>query len=67
VVHYVLEHYGLPLRRACRLMKQSPSVQIYRSVKDPKVALRQRMRELAQVCVRYGYRRLHVLLKREGW
>jgi len=25
------------------------------------------MRELAQVRVRYGYRRLHVLLRREGW
>jgi putative transposase len=36
-------------------------------VKDPKLALRQRMRELAQVRVGYGYRRLHVLLKREGW
>jgi len=26
-----------------------------------------RMRELAQVRIRYGYRRLHVLLRREGW
>jgi putative transposase len=25
------------------------------------------MRELAQVRMRYGYRRLHVLLRREGW
>jgi len=25
------------------------------------------MRELAQVRIRYGYRRLHVLLRREGW
>jgi putative transposase len=67
VVRYVIEHYGLPLQRACRLMKQAPSVQYYRSVKDPKLALCARMRELAQVRVRYGYRRLHVLLKREGW
>jgi putative transposase len=67
VVQYVIEHYRLPLQRACRLMKQARSVQYYRSVKDPKVALRRRMRELAQVRVRYGYRRLHVLLKREGW
>lgn len=67
VVQHVIEHYGLPLQRACRLMKQARSVQYYRSVKDPKVALRRRMRELAQVRVRYGHRRLHVLLKREGW
>ncbi|MGF6292965.1 transposase InsO family protein [Paraburkholderia youngii] len=25
------------------------------------------MREIAQTRVRYGYRRVHVLLKREGW
>lgn len=67
VVRYVIEHYGLSLQRACRLIKQAPSVQYYRSVKDPKLALCARMRELAQVRVRYGYRRLHVLLKREGW
>lgn len=67
VVQYIVEHYGLALVRACRLVKQPRSVQYYRSVKDPKLALRQRMRELAQVRVRYGYRRLHVLLKREGW
>jgi putative transposase len=26
-----------------------------------------RLRELASVRVRYGYRRLHILLRREGW
>jgi putative transposase len=67
VVQYIVEHYGLSLKRACKLIRQPRSVQYYRSVKDPKLALRQRMRELAQVRVRYGYRRLHVLLKREGW
>jgi putative transposase len=67
VVQYIVEHYGLNLRRACNLMKQARSVQYYRSVKDPKIGLRQRMRELAHVRVRYGYRRLHILLKREGW
>jgi putative transposase len=30
-------------------------------------ALRQRLRELAAVRGRFGYRRLTVLLKREGW
>ncbi|MFI5143719.1 MAG: DDE-type integrase/transposase/recombinase [Thermoanaerobaculales bacterium] len=35
--------------------------------KDPQIALRQRLRELASVRVRFGYRRLTVLLRREGW
>ena len=34
---------------------------------DRQEALRQRLRELAAVRVRFGYRRLTVLLKREGW
>lgn len=55
------------MRRACRLIRQARSVQYYRSVKDPQMALRQRMREIAHSRVRYGYRRIHVLLKREGW
>jgi putative transposase len=39
----------------------------YRSTRDHQDALRQRLRELAAVRVRFGYRRLTVLLKREGW
>lgn len=39
----------------------------YQSCRDPLTALRQRMRELAQTRVRFGYRRLLVLLQREGW
>jgi putative transposase len=42
-------------------------VQKYRSVLNPHHALRQRMKDLGAVCVRYGYRRLRILLKREGW
>ena len=66
MVHYI-EHYGLKLARACRLIKQVRSTQYLTSKKDPTLALRQRLRELAQVRVRWGYRRLHVLLKREGF
>ena len=39
----------------------------YRSRKDSQAALRLRLRELAGSRVRYGYRRLTVLLRREGW
>lgn len=67
VVEYIRDHYGVPQRRACRLVRLHRSVFYYRSVKNPRLELRQRMRELARTRVRYGYRRLHVLLKREGW
>jgi putative transposase len=66
-VEYIVNHYDLNVRRACRLIKQTRSVQYYRRVKDPRHDLRSRMREIAQARVRYGYRRIHVLLKRDGW
>lgn len=39
----------------------------YKSTADPQTALRIRLRDLAYARMRYGYRRLHVLLRREGW
>ena len=39
----------------------------YRSVAADQTVLRLRLRDLAATRVRYGYRRLHVLLRREGW
>lgn len=40
---------------------------LYKSRKKSEEPLRRRLRELAATHVRYGYRRLTVLLKREGW
>jgi hypothetical protein len=34
---------------------------------DPQTALRQRMREIAHARVRFGYRRIYIMLRREGW
>lgn len=55
-------------RRACRLASQHRSSQRYcrRRVPDEAV-LRERLRLLARRHPRYGYRRIHVLLRREGW
>lgn len=39
----------------------------YRSRDQDQTPLRQRIREIAAVRVRYGYRRVHTLLRREGW
>ena len=36
-------------------------------IRDPLTELRMRMRELAQSAIRYGYRKIRVLLNREGW
>ena len=39
----------------------------YVSTKPAQGPLRQRLHELAAVRISFGYRRLHVLLRREGW
>jgi hypothetical protein len=48
-------------------MRYPRSTHHYRGIRDAQVPLRMRLRELATCRVRYGYRRLHVLLRREGW
>jgi putative transposase len=61
------EKTGISQRRACSLVGLSRSVLSYRSEKQTNDTLLQhRLRELALERKRFGYRRLHVLLQREG-
>ena len=59
--------YEVSERRATRAARFCLSSIRYQSCRDPLTTLRQRMRELAHSRVRFGYRRLLVLLRREGW
>jgi putative transposase len=54
-------------RRVAQLIPVDRMTLRYEHYRDPQEALRIRLRELAGSRVRYGYRRLTVLLKREGW
>jgi putative transposase len=38
----------------------------YRSVRHDQAVLRKRIREIAETRARYRYRRIHILLRREG-
>ena len=53
--------------QACRLMLLGASSYWYHSHPKDRRALLLRLKELAFTRVRYGYRRLTVLLQREGW
>ena len=53
-------------RRACALVDLAPRVYRYRSRRPDDGALRVRLKDLATVRRRFGYRRLHLLLRREG-
>lgn len=68
LVSRVHEVYEISHRRGCRLLELNWSSFTYRPQPKPdESALTVRLRDLAGTRVRYGYRRLTVLLKREGW
>src|SRR5206468_3969151 len=66
-VHFLRVGFRISERRACRVVAAHRRTMRYRSRKPDQSPLRQRIKELAAVRVRYGYRRIHVLLRREGW
>lgn len=48
-------------------MQLQRSVYYYKTTRDDQLALRARIKEIAAVRVRYGYQRIYILLRREGW
>jgi len=60
------ERFGVSQRRACGLIRTHRSTVRYRPRVRADDALRQRLADLARERSRFGYRRLHVLLRREG-
>jgi putative transposase len=67
LAEWVQQVHRLSQRRVARLIPVERMTLRYEHHRDPQEALRIRLRELAGSRVRYGYRRLTVLLKREGW
>jgi putative transposase len=54
-------------RRACRVAGVDRALVRYQVSKGDDADLRARLKELAHERRRFGYRRIHVLLRREGW
>ena len=57
---------GMSERRACRVVGADRKSMRYRSTRPDDAGLRSRLRDLAQQRRRFGYRRLHILLRRDG-
>ena len=64
---WAMTEKGYSRRRACRLVGSDPRVHRYQSSRPDDAELRSRLRELSSERRRFGYRRLHILLEREGW
>ena len=67
VVDHLRTCFRVSVRRVFRAVPAPRSTFHHRSRRPGQAVLRQRIRELAETRVRYGYRRIHVLLRREGW
>ena len=65
VVH-LCQAYEVSQRRACQVISADRTSMRYSSVRPDDVTLRARLRELAAIRCRFGYRRLMILLRREG-
>lgn len=63
----MLADWGISIRRACKALTFDTSTYHYKSRRTGQAALERRIREICETRVRYGYRRVHVLLRREGW
>lgn len=64
---YLQDNYRASIRRSCRLVSLSSSVWYYKPQPRDDTFLRMRMREIASVRVRYGFWRIYILLRREGF
>lgn len=57
----------MAIGRACNLARLSETAWYYAARKDSQEGLRMRIREIANDRPRFGYTRIHVMLRREGW
>jgi putative transposase len=67
MIDHARETWQIGVRRACRAFPVNRATYNYRPRRAEQAELRQRIKEIAETRVRYGYRRIHVLLRREGW
>lgn len=65
-VAHACEVHGVSQRRACKVLEIDRSSVRYTSVRPDDVDLRKAMRRISQERRRFGYRRIQVMLEREG-
>ena len=63
----LIDQYRVSKQRACQVIKLHRSAMYYIKCKRDDEAIRKRITEIAQTRIRYGFQRIHTLLRREGW
>ena len=67
MAHYLQEAYAVSLRRSLHIANVVPSIWYYKKRDRGDQLLRMRMKEIAAVRVRYGFERILIMLRREGF
>src|SRR5215467_5382105 len=67
MVHDIRRAWQVSIRHACQALPVDRSTYHYRPKRSGQAVLMKRIKEIAETRVRYGYHRIHVLLRREGW
>jgi transposase InsO family protein len=62
----MMQRFGCSQRNALRVVQMSASTFLYKPIKKDESVLKLRIKQITQVRVHYGYRRVHVMLRREG-
>lgn len=63
----MLVDWDISIRRACKVLRFDTSTYHYKSRRTGQAPLERRIKEICETRVRYGYRRVHVHLLRDGW
>jgi len=65
---FAIERFGLSVRKACKQIGLSRTSFLYKpAVRGDEAVIRGRLKKLAETRRRFGCRRLHVMLRREGF
>ncbi len=66
-VTHLMDAHGMSERRACKATGFCRMTMRYKAKRGDDASLRERMKAIARERRRFGYRRLHVLLRLEGF
>ncbi len=67
MVNWLIDNYRVPAGRACRCVGLVHSMFNYRHHPKDDTLKKVRMREIAQTRIRYGFKRICILMRREGF
>ncbi|WWA46758.1 IS3 family transposase [Pelagerythrobacter marensis] len=67
IIDEVRQDWQVTIRRACAALHFDRSTYHYRSRRTDPAFLKKRIKEICETHVRYGYRRVYYILRRDGW